>query len=406
MSDSKFSYVEEVSFITQEVMKKMAHPKNQLTIGIPKENNDKEKRLALTPEAVDMIVEAGHRVVLEAEAGLGINYSDARYSESGAEITKNKETVFKCDIIFKISPPTTEEVEMMNQRATICSMLQMPDFSKETILSMTAGKINGIGYELISEENGKCYPVRSAISEIEGAAAISVASELLSNTHGGKGILMGGIPGVSPTEIIIIGAGVAGTIAARAAMSLGASIKVFDNDVNKLRNIQTTLGSALFTSVLQPNVLLNAFRTADVVIGAMRYINSPVRYIITEDIIKTMKKGALIIDLRVNQGGCFETSCFLPEDHPKIFEKYGVLHYCVPNLSSRVARTASMALSNIFTPFILQSGDSAGGLTGINKPDHALRSGFYMYAGKLVNSYVAGHFNLPSNDIGLFLSAY
>ncbi|MCL2651423.1 MAG: alanine dehydrogenase [Candidatus Azobacteroides sp.] len=406
MSDSKFSYTEEVSFITQEVMKKAAHSKNQLTIGVPKENNDEEKRLALTPEAVDMIVEAGHRVVLETEAGLGINYSDARYSESGAEITKDKKTVFECDIIFKISPPTTEEVGMMKQRATVCSMLQLPDFSKETISAMTEKKINGIGYELIYEDNGKCYPIRTAISEIEGATAIFVASELLNNEHGGKGILMGGVPGVSPTEIIIIGAGAAGTIAARAALALGASVKVFDNDVSKLRNIQSALGRTLFTSVFQPNVLLNAFRTADVVIGAMRYINSPVRYLITEDIIKTMKKGALIIDLRVNQGGCFETSCFLPENHPAIFEKYGVLHYCVPNLSSRVARTTSMALSNIFTPFILQLGDPIGGAIGITQPERALHSGFYMYGGKLVNSYVAGYFNLPSNDIGLFLSAY
>ena len=408
MNDLKFPYAEDASFITQEVMKKMTQSKNRFTIGIPKENNDEEKRLALTPEAVDMIVEAGHRVVLETGAGLGINYSDTRYSENGAKIVKDKQTVFESDIIFKISSPTIEEIKMMKQRATICSMLQLSDFSKETILAMMSGKINGIGYELISENDGKYHPVRASISEIEGATAISVASELLSNAHGGKGILMGGIPGVSPTEIVIIGAGVAGTIATRAALSLGASVKVFDNDINKLRNIQSALGRTLFTSIFQPNVLLNAFRTADVVIGAMRYIdiNSSVRYVITEDMIKTMKKGALIIDLRVSQGGCFETSCFLPKDHPKVFERYGILHYCVPNLSSRVARTTSMALSNIFTPFILQLEDMTGGSTGINKPDHALHSGFYMYSGKLVNSYVAGCFNLPSNDIGLFLSAY
>jgi len=407
MQDTKFSYTDETSFITQEMMKETSKSKNHLVIGIPKEYCDEEKRLAFTPEAVNMIVDAGHRVVLETEAGLGINYSDSRYSESGAEIVQDKETVFQSDIIFKISPPTIEEIGMMKHRAAICSMLQLSDFSKETILAMTGKKLNGIGYELILEDNGKSYPVRTAISEIEGAAAISVASELLSNTHGGKGVLMGGVPGISPTEVIIIGAGAAGTMAARTALSMGASVKVFDNDVNKLRNIQSVLGRALFTSVFQPNVLFNAFRTADVVIGTLRYIdiNSSVCYTITEDMIKTMKKGALIIDLRVNQGGCFETSCFLPEDHPKIFEKYGVLHYCVPNLSSRVARTASMALSNIFTPLIIQMGES-GKITGITQADNSFRLGFYMYGGKLVNSYVAGRFNLPSNDIGLFLSAY
>ncbi len=407
MNDSKFSYVEETLLITREMKKEKVKSRNQLTIGIPKENCEEEKRLAFTPEAVDMIVEAGHRVVLETEAGLGINYSDAHYSSSGAEIVEEKEDVFQSDIIFKISPPSINEINMIKQRATICSMLQLPDFSKETILAMAGKKISGVGYELIAEDDGKCYPVRTAISEIEGAAAISVASELLSNTHGGKGVLMGGVPGVSPTEIVIIGAGAAGAIAARAALALGATIKIFDNDVNKLRNIQSVLGRTLFTSVFQPNVLLNAFRTADVVIGAMRYINavSSVRYVITEDIIKTMKKGALIIDLRINQGGCFETTCFLPKDHPDIFEKYGVLHYCVPNLSSRVARTASMALSNIFTPFIIQQGES-GGFTGMTQSDYGLHSGLYMYGGKLVNPYVARHFNLPSNDIGLFLSAY
>ncbi len=404
MNGLNFFYAEDLSFITQEVMKKMTQSKNQFTIGIPKENDDEEKRLALTPEAVDMIVDAGHQVILETEAGLGINYSDARYSESGAKIVKDRQHVFESDIILKITPPTIEEIKMMKQRATVCSMLQLSDFSKEVIFAMMGRKINGIGYELISEQNGKCFPVRAAISEIEGAVAISVASELLSNEHGGKGILMGGVPGVSPTEILIIGAGTAGTIAAQTALNLGASVKVFDNDVTKLRNIQSVLGRPLYTSVFQPNVLLNAFRTADVVIGAMRYIDtdSSVRYVISEDIIKTMKKGALIIDLRVNQGGCFETSCFLPEDHPKIFEKYGVLHYCVPNLSSRVARTTSMALSNIFTPFILHIEE----LLGMSKSELALRLGFYMYAGKLVNPYVAGCFNLPSNDMGLFLSAY
>ncbi len=397
-------HIEETSHITQELVKEITKSKNQIVLGIPKENCEEEKRLAFTPEAVDMLVDSGHRVVFESEAGLGINYSDTRYSEAGAEIFTDKATVFQSDIIFKISPPTIEEIEMMKQRATICSMLQLSGFSKGTIQSMMMKKINAIGYELICEEES-CYPVRNSISEIEGAAAISVASEMLSNAHGGKGVLMGGVPGVSPTEVIIIGAGAAGTTAARGALGLGASVKVFDNDINKLRKIQSALGRTLFTSVFQPNVLLNAFKSADVVIGAMRYIESPVRYVITEDIINTMKKGALIIDLRVNQGGCFETTCFLPKNHPYIFEKYGVLHYCVPNLSSQVARTTSMALSNIFTPLLMQEGNPVDMIIG-NKQNTGFHSGIYMYTGKLVNAYVAGYFNLPSNDIGLFLSAY
>jgi alanine dehydrogenase len=362
-----------------------------------------EKRLAFTPEAVDMIVDAGHRILLEEGAGTGVNYSDSSYSESGAEIT-TREKVFESDLIFKVAPATREEIALVKKKTTICSMLQLTDISTETIHAMTEKSINAVGYELMTGD-GLCFPVRNSISEIEGAASVSVASELLSNERGGKGILMGGVPGVSPTEIVIIGAGVAGTVAARAALALGAVVKVFDNNIEKLRKLQANLGYAIFTSVFQPNVLVNAFKSADVVIGSMRYINDPVRYVISEDVVQSMKKGALIIDLRINQGGCFETTCFLPEGHPQIFEKHGVLHYCVPNLSSRVARTTAMALSNIFTPLIIRMGE-LGGVAGIAKSDVVFRSGLYMYSGKLVNSYVAKCFGLSANDIGLFLSVF
>jgi alanine dehydrogenase len=387
-----------------ELRKELSNARHPMTIGIPKENQKIEKRLVFTPEAVDMIVDAGHEVIFEEGAGGGINYSDAVYSESGAQITNDRKQVFSCDLIFKITPPTLEEVQMMKQRATILSMLQMPDINMDTIKSMIAKQINAVGYELMSPD-GVTFPVRNSISEIEGAASISVVSELLSNENGGKGILMGGVPGVSPTEVVIIGAGVAGTVAARAALSLGALVKVFDSNISKLRKLQNDLGNPVFTSVFQPNVLVNTFKSADVVIGAMRYINDPVRHVISEDVVKSMKQGALIIDLRINQGGCFETTCFLPENHPMVFEKHGVLHYCVPNISSRVARTTSMALSNIFTPLIVQIGE-LGGVAGIATSDGGFRSGFYMYSGKLVNSYVAKSFNLPANDIGLFLSVF
>ncbi|GHT72943.1 alanine dehydrogenase [Bacteroidia bacterium] len=394
----------ETASVPQELLKELPHARHSMIIGIPKENNKLERRLAFTPEAVDMLVEAGHRVVLEESAGWGVNYSDVAYSEAGASITADKNQVFACDLVFKIAPPTLEEIERMKKRSTIFSMLQLPDISTELIQTMNVKQVHAVGYELISPD-GITFPVRNSISEIEGAASISVASELLSNDKGGKGILMGGVPGVSPTEVVIIGAGVAGTVATRAALALGATVKVFDSDLRKLRKLQNDLGVPVFTSVFQPNVMVNAFQTADVMIGAMRYINDPVRYLISKEAIRTMKKGALIIDLRVNQGGCFETTSFLPADHPLIFERHGVLHYCVPNLSSRVARTTAMALSNIFVPLIVQMGEQGGAAT-FPTADSGFRSGLYLYAGKLVNNYVAKHFNLPAHDIGLFLSAY
>lgn len=339
------------AYIPQELLKELSKVSNRLLIGIPCERVEGERRLALTPEAVDMLTDRGHRVLVEAGAGLGINYSDNHYSEAGAEIVATPAEVYQADIILKILPPLAAEVMMMKPRTTLFSTVQFNTFSHEAFELMMAKRITAVAYELLADDKQRC-PVLNVISEIEGTASITIASELLSNTQGGKGILLGGIPGVSPTEVVVIGAGNAGTVATRAAMALGASVKVFDDDINKLRTIQQVLGQGLFTSTFHPNVLQNAFRSADVVIGAMRYINTRHRYIIAEDMIRIMKRGALVIDLRINQGGCFETTCCLCPSDPAVFEQYGVLHYCRQNISNRVARTTSMALSNIFVPML------------------------------------------------------
>ena len=392
------------AYIPQELLKEISKINNHLLIGIPCERIDGERRLALTPEAVDMLTDRGHRVLLETGAGLGINYSDNHYSEAGAEIVATPAEVYQADIILKVLPPLIGEVNQMRPRSTVFSTVQFNIFTQEVFELMMAKRMTAIAYELLSDDRDRC-PVLSVISEIEGTAAITIASEMLSNTQGGKGILLGGIPGVSPTEVVIVGAGNAGTVAARAAMALGASVKVFDDDINKLRTIQQVLGQGLFTSTFHPNVLQNAFRSADVVIGAMRYINTRRRYIIAEDMIRIMKRGALVIDLRVNQGGCFETTCCLCPSDPAVFEQYGVLHYCRQNISNYVARTTSMALSNIFVPMLFQLGDS-GTVQGMVKTDPGFKSGVYMYCGKPVNNYVSNQFNLLSNNIDLYLSAF
>lgn len=392
------------AYIPQELLKELSKAGNHLLIGIPCERVEGERRLALTPEAVDMLTGRGHRVLVEAGAGLGINYSDNHYAEAGAEIVATPAEVYQADIILKILPPLTAEVMMMKPRTTLFSTVQFNNFPHEAFELMMAKRITAIAYELLADDRQRC-PVLNVISEIEGTASITIASELLSNTQGGKGILLGGIPGVSPTEVVIIGAGNAGTVATRAAMALGASVKVFDDDINKLRTIQQVLGQGLFTSTFHPNVLQNAFRSADVVIGAMRYINTRHRYIIAEDMIRIMKRGALVIDLRVNQGGCFETTCCLSPSDPAVFEQYGVLHYCRQNISNRVARTTSMALSNIFVPMLFQLGE-AGAVPGMVKSDPGFKNGVYMYCGKPVNNYVSNRFGLSSNNIDLYLSAF
>ena len=393
------------SFIVRELMLKTERQKVSLVIGLPKEHQAEERRVPLTPETVSLLVSAGYRILFEAGAGLPINYSDSYYAESGAEIVETASEVFQADLILKILPPTHEEVQMMRPRTTVFSFLFLHKLSKPLLELMSEKKINALAYELMDDETG-VSPFVTSISEIEGASSITLAAELLSNAHGGKGILLGGIPGISPTEVVIIGAGVAGTMAARAALALGAVVKVFDDDILKLRNIRHELGAPLFTSTLQPNVLRNVFRSADVVIGAMQYINKTHFYRISEDLVREMKRGSLIIDLRMAQGGCFETTmeaCL--SDHPAIFEKMGVLHFCEMSLSSRVARTASIALSNIFVSLFTGMGD-CGGVAHFARFDRGFASGFYMYAGKMVNSYVANHFNFPIADIGLFLHGY
>ena len=393
------------SFVVREFLLKVNKTHSALTIGVPKENTRFEKRLALTPEAVAILVDEGHKVIVEAGAGSSISYSDNYYSESGAYIVDSPAEVFEASLILKISPPTLQEVRMMRPRATVFSFLQQPMLSATVLEAMSAKRINALAYDLVYEQDGTS-PFATAMSEIEGASAVTLAAELMSNANGGKGILMGGVPGVSPTEVVIVGAEVAGTIAALSALGLGAMVKVFDNDISKLRLMEHNLGRTLFTSTLQPNVMRNSFRSADVLIGAMEYINKPHRDRISADLIRELKHGAIVIDLRLAQGGCFETTmeACIP-GAPTMFEKHGVLHICEMSISSRVARTSSIAMSNIFASLFLKMA-SGGGLVGLAQSDRGFSSGFYMFSGKMVNAYVANLFNFSVNDIGLFLPGY
>lgn len=391
-------------YVPQELLQALGKVNNRLLLGIPRERNKSERRLPLTPEAIAILTQAGHRVWVETGAGLGINYADTHFAEAGAEIKATPQEVYQADIVLKILPPTLAEIDCMRPRTTLLSFVPLNILSKEVFLRMMAKRITAVAYELISDEWHR-IPMLNVTSEIEGSASITIASELLSNTQGGKGILLGGIPGVSPTEVVIIGAGNAGTVAARAAIALGAFVKVFDDDLNKLRAIHQTLGQGLFTSTFHPNVLQNAFRSADVVIGAMRYINSRRHFVISKELVHAMKKGALLIDLRISQGGCFETTCCLSPADPPVFEQYGVLHYARPNVSNRVARTTSMAYSNILVPLLLGLGD-AGSLVAWISSNRGFHEGVYLYNGAAVNEYVAHSFNLSSNNLDLFLSAF
>jgi alanine dehydrogenase len=391
-----------VLFPEESLLRELAR-QPRLSIGLPCENHKVETRLALTPEGVAIVTEEGHRVIVQRGAGLAMSYTDLQYSEAGAEIVDTDVEVFGADLVLKITPPTLEQLMLMKNGKSVFSMLQLSDLKAEVIRLMLSKKLNAIAYELIKDEQ-KAFPVVNTISEIEGNTAIAVASELMSNASGGKGILLGGVAGISPTEVVILGAGIAGTVAARSALALGAQVKIFDHDINKLRKIQHYLGQQVFTSVIHPSVLFRALSSADAVIGNLRYINGCERFMVSEELVKTMKQGAIIVDLSVDQGGCFETSECRTLQHP-VFEKFGIIHYCVPNISARVARTSSMALSNIFAPMLLKIGNSGSVKSAIIESS-GFRNGAYVYGGILVNRLIADYYGLTSNDIGLFLAGY
>ena len=399
----KHEVKEQRSLFPEECLLREIARQPRLSIGIPKENTDFETRLALTPEGVAIVTEEGHSVYIQRGAGEGMSYSDLQFSEAGAFMVDDASEVFSADIVLKIAPPTIQELNLMQDRSVILSMLQLTNLSSECIKLMMKKKMTAIAYELIKDEQ-KAFPVVNSISEIEGNSAIAVAAELMSNERGGKGLLLGGVAGITPTEVLILGAGITGSVAARTALALGAQVKIFDHDINKLRKIQHYLGQQVFTSVIQPSVLFKALSTADAVIGNLRYINGSERFMVSEDLVKTMKTGSIIIDMSVDQGGCFETSECRTLKNP-VYEKHGVIHYCVPNISARVARTSSMALSNIFAPILLKIGNSGGIKPAINE-SAGFRNGAYIFGGILVNRLIGDYYGIMANDIGLLLAGY
>jgi alanine dehydrogenase len=387
----------------QEEMLEVARKKGKLYIGIPNEIAYQENRVPLVPDAVALLVNLGHRVVIETNAGKAANFLDNDYSEAGAEIAYGPEEVYKADIVVKIAPPTTEEVELMQQKQTIFSALQFTTQPEEFLKKLSNKKINAVAVDWITDDLG-IFPFVRAMGEIAGGASILIAAEYLSNNNNGMGSILGGISGISPTEVVIVGAGTVGEFAARAAIGLGAYVKVFDNSTTRLRRLQSNLGSRVFTSIIQPKVFAKHLKSADVVIGALRSKTGRAPIVISEAMVGEMKTGAVIIDVSIDQGGCCETSEVTNHSKP-VFRKHGVIHYCVPNIASRVSRTASYAFSNLFAQILLNLGDE-GGFESLVRRDAGVRNGVYLYNGVLTNQYLAETFNLPFKDINLLVAMY
>jgi alanine dehydrogenase len=374
----------------------------QLHIGIPKEIAFQENRIALTPDAVGVIVSNGHHVMIEHNAGEASHFGDRDYSEAGAKIVYSREDVYKAPILVKSAPVIEEELCLLQHNQMIISPIHLSVLKAELLQKMMDKKITAISFENLKDDSGT-YPIVRSMSEIAGSAVMLIAAQYLSSSNHGKGVLLGGISGIAPTKVIIIGAGIVGEYAARAALALGASVKVFDNSVYRLKRLQNNIGHRLWTSVIEPRLLAKQLKTCEVAVGALSSQTGRTPIVVTEEMVSSMRTGSVIIDVSIDRGGCFETSEITTHENP-VYKKYGVIHYCVPNIPSGFARTASQAISNVIMPLLLEAGEDGGFERMVWHQIH-LRSGIYMFKGALTNFYLSERFNLKYTDLNLLIAS-
>jgi alanine dehydrogenase len=394
--------ISKTMLMPQEEMLEVKKRGQKIKIGIPSDFSKDEYRVPLTPQAVDLLVSYGHEILIETNAGKSASYTDKAYREVGAQIVETKEEIFQCDIILRISPFSSEEIDLLRGNQVILSSMQPHAHCRESIQKLMQKKVTAIAFEYLENEDG-FMPFVHQMSQIAGVTSITIASEYLSKSRNGKGVLFGEVTGVTPAELVIIGTSTAAEYAARAALGLGIFVKVFDTSVYELSKLEEKLGRRIFTSVFYPKVLRKALVSADVVIGAMSF-NTTLKFKVSEELVKQMKEGSVIIDLNVSQGGCFETSKCTDFKNPT-FVKHGVVHYCVPNSPALVARTASISMSNILIPVLLSISDD-GGVNNYIKTSKGFRKGVYIYHGILTNQEIGYLFNIQAKDIDLLLAVF
>ncbi|MBN2746782.1 MAG: alanine dehydrogenase [Bacteroidales bacterium] len=403
MEESIYSMMGGTKWMPKEERLAVSIEKKSISIGVPKELYYQEKRVILVPSAVSLLVHCGHRVIIERGAGAKAHFSDLSYAEAGAELVDSPAQAFQADVVVKIVPPTLAEIGMMKDRAILISALYLQAQSKEFFTELVRKRINALSYEHIRDKTNS-LPVIHSISEIVGNAAVLIGAEYLSNPDWGRGKMLGGFTGINPSEVIILGAGTVGEFAARAALGFGAMVKIFDDSLVKLSRVQNNLGGRVYTSIIQSDVLSNALKTADVVIGATYPKSERPGFVISDSMVKGMKKGAVIVDVSIDRGGCSETSRETNHDKP-VYKIHDVTHYCVPNISARTPHTASYALSNFLGPFLSEMAE-IGGLTKLLINNQGVRSGVYAYKGNIVNDYIAGCFSIPYYSLDLLLASF
>ena len=385
----------------KESMLAVETKRKRLFIGLPKETSLQENRLGLTPEAVRLLTDQGHEIWVESGAGAPSKYSDQEFSEAGARVVYATNEIYEADIILKIAPPTYDEIEYFRPGQTLISALQQGNLTGEYINALCRKKINAIAFEFLKDKSDT-RPVVRAMSEIAGSTVMQVAAEYLSSSNDGKGVILGGITGVPPTQVVILGAGTVAEYATRAALGLGAEVKVFDDHIYKLRRLKQNIGTQIYTSTLDGAILNKMLMQADVVIGAFSVKDGKPAIIISESVVSQMNPGSIIIDVCIDQGGCFETSELTTHSRP-VYRKYDIIHYCVPNIASRVPRTATNALSNIFTPIFIEI-SKYGGVNETLFTHEYYRSGVYIYKGSLTNAMIAKKFNMRYKELSLMIA--
>ena len=375
---------------------------SKMCIGIPKETSFNENRIALTPEAVGVLVANGHEVNVETKAGEGSSYTDNNYSEAGAKILYDKQQVFECDILVKSAPVSEEECPLLKPNQYIISPIHLAVMKRDILQKMMDKKITALSFENLKDDTGH-NPIVRSMSEIAGSAVMLIAGQYLSNANNGKGVLVGGISGIPPTKVIIIGAGIVGEYAARTALAMGASVKTFDNDIYRLKRMQNNIGGRLWTSVIEPKILAKQLKTCDVAVGALSGDGGRTPIVVSEEMVSNMRAGSVIVDVSIDRGGCFETSEVTTHETP-VFTKYDVIHYCVPNIPSGFARTASQAISNVLMPLLLETAED-GGIDKVIWHKLNIRSGIYLFKGSLTNFYLSERFDLKYTDLNLLIAS-
>lgn len=375
---------------------------SSLSIAIPKENAFQENRIALTPDAVGVLVSNGHQVAVEYKAGEGAHFSDQDYAEAGAFIIHDKSELFKSDMVVKSAPVSDEELPLLTAGQTIISPIHLPVMKTHILEKMMEKKITALSFENLKDESGH-NPIVRSMSEIAGSAVMLIAGQYLSSSNNGKGVLLGGISGIPPTKVVIIGAGIVGEYAARTALAVGASVKVFDNNIYKLKRLQNNIGVRLWTSVIEPKILAKQLKTCDVAVGALSSSSGRTPIVVTEEMVSMMRPGSVIVDVSIDRGGCFDTSEVTSHEHP-VVNKFGVIHYGVPNIPSGFARTASQAISNVLMPLLLKISDE-GGIEKLVWHQFNIRNGIYMFKGSLTNFHLSERFNLKFTDLNLLIAS-